>query len=129
MEFYKLKANPKRLFLLDGSGALVSAFFLGLVLPSFGPLCGMPKNVLYLLSVIACIFALYSFACYFFLRRNRKPFLRGIALANLSYCFLTIALLCRYSQSLTIFGWTYFGLELFIIGILIRFELKYASVR
>jgi len=106
---------------------MVSAFFLGVVLVAFEPLVGMSKETLYVLAVIPCFFMVYSFGCYFFLKANRKPFLRGIAIANLLYCFVTIWLLyCRY-DSLTFWGCGYFLLELLILGILIRAELKSAS--
>ena len=50
------KINPKKLFLIDSLGALISAVMLGLVLTRFEHIFGMPQNVLYFLSFIACTF-------------------------------------------------------------------------
>ena len=125
--FEKIATDPKQLFLIDGIGALISAFFLGVVLVAFEPVFGMPKNVLYSLASIPCVFAVYSFGCYFLLQRRRKLFLRGIAIANLMYCLVTLWLLYLHNESLTAFGKGYFILELLILGILIWFELKSAA--
>ena len=120
----RLMNQPKKIFLLDGVGALVSAFFLGVVLVRFENLIGMPLNVLYLLAIIPCFFAVYSFYCHFVLKNNWSVFLKIIAVANLSYCILTIGLLFVYYQSLSVLGLLYFLVEQMLIGILIALELK-----
>lgn len=122
-----MKISPKQLFLIDGIGAIVSAFFLGVVLVAFERIVGLPKDILYVLAAIPCFFMVYSFSCYFLLKANRKPFLRGIAFANLLYCFVTIGLLNHHYDSLTFWGRGYFLLELLILAVLIRVELKSAS--
>jgi hypothetical protein len=78
--------EPKKLFLADGLGAIVSAFFLGVILAKYEPSFGMPKTALYFLASIACLFAVYSLGCLFLVTKNFQPYLKGIALANLSYC-------------------------------------------
>lgn len=120
----KLTSNPKELFLIDGIGALVSILFLGVVLVWLEDKIGMPKNVLYILASLPIFFAIYSFSCYFFLKNNWKPFLKGIAILNLLYCFLTIGLLFFLDHNLTFLGWTYFIIELIILGFLIAIEFK-----
>ena len=42
----KITSTPKHLFLLDCLGALLSAFLLGVALPNFQPIFGMPHTVL-----------------------------------------------------------------------------------
>jgi len=123
----KLTANPKQLFLIDGIGALVSAFFLGIVLVRLESSVGMPKNVLYFLAVLPCLFAVYSFYCHFLLKHSWHTFLKGIAIANLSYCVLTVSLLFIHYERLTFLGLFYFLVELVIIGILVTFELRASS--
>ena len=123
----KLIKNPKRLFLIDGIGAVVSAIFLGIVLVWLEDKIGMPLKVLYFLAILPVFFAIYSFSCYFFLKDNEKPYLRGIAILNLLYCFLTISLLFRYDHNLTFLGWTYFIMELLVLAILIVIEFKASS--
>ena len=117
----------KRLFLIDGFGALVSALFLGVVLVGLGDKIGMPKNVLHLLAILPIFFAIYSFSCYFFLKRDSRLFLKGIAALNLLYCCLTIGLLLLYDHKLTLLGWTYFVAELLVLAVLIFLEFKASS--
>lgn len=116
--------EPKKLFLIDGLGAIVSAFFLGVILTKYEPSFGMPKTALYFLALIACFFTVYSISCYFLVVKNYRPYLNGIAIANLSYCCITIALVLYFYQKLTILGWTYFVLELIVLGVLTRLEGK-----
>ena len=119
--------NPKRLFLLDGLGALLSAFFLGVLLANFEEMFGMPPNVLYRLSLLACVLAVYSLCCSFFAVGKWSLLLRVIAIANLLYCCLTIGCLVVFSRHLTLLGIVYFVLEVMVIGVLITIELKGAS--
>lgn len=120
----RLTTNPKKLFLIDGIGALVSIFFLGVVLVWLDDKIGMPINVLYILASLPIFFAIYSFCCYFLLKSNWRPYLKGIAILNLMYCLLTIGLLFFYDHNLTFLGWTYFILELLVIVIIAGIELK-----
>jgi len=115
---------PKKLFLIDAIGAAVSAFFLGFVLVWLEDKIGMPKHILYLLAILPIFFAIYSFSCYFLLKDHSGPFLKGIASLNLLYCFLTLGLLFFYDHDLTFLGWSYFIVELMILGILIVLEFK-----
>ncbi|MCO6480779.1 MAG: hypothetical protein J5I94_29325 [Phaeodactylibacter sp.] len=114
---------PRKLFLIDGLGALLSAFLLGVVLVRWEPVFGMPSKVLYPLAAIACVFAVYSLSCYFFLSRNRRPFLRAIAVANLLYCGLTLGLVVYCYPQLTVLGVAYFLVEIGVVLILVVTEL------
>lgn len=118
----KITSNPKKLFLIDGIGGVLTAFFLGIVLPAFEDSFGMPTTILYYLSSIACVYAIYSISCYILLANNWRPYLKGIAFANLLYCCLTIVLVYHFYQKLTVLGLTYFGLELMVIVSLIIIE-------
>lgn len=123
----QLIANPRQLFLIDGLGALLTAFFLAVILAKFEAHFGMPRNVLYPLAIVACIFAIYSMSCYFFLPVHWRPYLKVIALANLTYCCLTLALVIFHYQSLMVLGLLYFLLELVVVGALIYIELRVAA--
>lgn len=116
--------NPKKIFLIDASGALLSAFLLGVVLVSFEDFFGMPMQVLYYLAFIASLFAVYSFLCYVKVPENWPAYLRIIAILNLIYCFVTIGLVIHFYHQLTMFGVTYFISELLIVLSLIGLELK-----
>lgn len=123
----EFQLNPKRLFLVDGFGALLSAFCLGVILTRFESFFGMPKNVLYFLAFLPCVFALYDFFCYKMVKDNWRPFLKVIAIANLLYCLLSIGFLIHDFQKLTILGIIYFVLELIIVIFIAYIELKVAT--
>jgi hypothetical protein len=119
--------NPKKLFLIDAIGAIISAIMLGIVLVKFENIFGMPKNILYVLSVIPFIFAVYSFICFLRVQKKSKIYLKTIALLNLLYCFITVSFVIYLYKKLTFLGVFYFVLELIIIVILIILELKTAT--
>lgn len=118
--------QPKTLFLIDGLGALLSAFLLGVVLTSFEEFFGMPRIVLYSLSFLAVLFAVYSSLCYLKTPENWPTYLKTIAILNLLYCFVTIGLVFHFFEQLTMFGIIYFVCEIFVILTLASIELKLA---
>lgn len=120
--FYKLNNNPKTIFIVDGFGALLTAFLLFGVLRPFDVLFGMPKDILVLLSLIALAFAIYSFSCYFFLKANWKPFLIVISIANFLYCCLTLGLVYYLYSELTGLGVAYFLVEVVVLMALVMLE-------
>jgi len=122
-----LAGKPKKLFLIDSFGAILTAFFLFVVLRNFNEYFGMPKILLTYLSVIAVCFCIYSTTCYFFLKNYWTLFISIISIANLLYCILTMGLLIFYYPHLTIIGLTYFLLEIAIICKLIYVELHVAA--
>lgn len=105
-------------------GALLSAFLLGVVLTTFSEYVGMPHEILLLLSGIALALTGFSLGCYFFARKSWQPLLLAIGATNLLYCCLTIALVVYYSSQLTFFGFSYFVVEVLIIGVLASLELS-----
>lgn len=121
------KINPKKFFLIDSIGALLSAFLLGVVLTRFEDTFGMPQKVLYWLSFMACVFSAYSFFCYIGIKGNWKPYLKIISVVNLLYCCLTMTLVIYFFQKLTVPGMLYFILEIIVVTILALIELKMAS--
>lgn len=121
------KINPKYLFLIDSLGALLSAFLLGVVLVKFESVFGVSASVLYVLALIACCFAIYSFLCFLLLKQNWRPFLRLIAIANLLYCALTFTWILSLREGVTGLGFTYFILEIIIVVTLAIIELRVAA--
>ena len=107
--------NPRKLFLIDGIGALITASFLLAVLRPFEDCFGMPVVALNYLAGIAIAFCFYSAACYHFLKRNHRPYLRVIALGNFLYCALTAALLLIHRELLSVLGWAYFTAEIALV--------------
>ena len=110
-----LAEKQKTIFLIDALGAILTAFFLFVIMRQFNGYFGMPKTVLTLLSVIAGLFCIYSTACFLFLKRNWALFIRLIGFANLLYCVLTIALLIKYYSLVSIIVTIYFLIEIVII--------------
>jgi len=53
----RLKHRPWLALLIDGIGATLSAFSLGVVLPALEPYVGMPRRVLFVLSLVALVYA------------------------------------------------------------------------
>lgn len=116
--------NVRSLFLIDGFGALLSAFLLGILLVKFESYFGIPKNTLYLLASIPCVFALYDFYCYFRVEKRLGQYLRVIAIANVLYCCLSIGLAFYHAEFLTLLGWVYIIIEVIVVLFLVRIELK-----
>lgn len=119
--------TPRILFLIDGFGAMLSAFLLGVVLVQFEPFFGIPRSTLYFLASLPCVFAVYDFSCYLSLRKNLSPFLKAIAIANLFYCCLSLGLAIYHRQVLTISGWIYILVEIGIVIFLATVELRIAA--
>ncbi len=117
----------KKLFLLDGFGAIVSAILLGVVLVKLEVYFGIPKSALYFLAALPCFFAIYDFYCYFKIERNLFKFLRAIAIVNLLYCCLSLGLAFCHREHLTRLGWLYIIVEIVIVVIIASIELKAAS--
>ncbi len=117
----------KNLFLLDGFGALVSAFLLGVVLVKLEVYFGIPKKALYVLAALPCFFMIYDFYCFFKVEKNLGKYLKGIAIVNLLYCCLSIGMAFYHQEVITYLGWIYIIVEIIIVVVLSLFELKVAN--
>lgn len=118
--------KQKQLFLVDGLGALLSAFLLGIVLVQFVSFFGIPQQTLYILAVLPCCFAGYDAYCYFKIQHSLGIHLSRIAIANLCYCCLSIGLALYHHHQITIWGWLYLLGEVVIVSMLARIELRVA---
>ncbi|MFT5777318.1 MAG: putative flippase GtrA [Crocinitomicaceae bacterium] len=123
----KIESNPKKLFLIDGFGAILSAFLLGFVLVKLEKLVGIPTSTLYFLAALPICFALYDFYCYQKESDKLGQFLKAIALLNLVYCCLSIGIAFYHFGTLTNLGWTYILIEVLIVITLAILELKVAK--
>ncbi len=86
----------------------------------------MPPAVLKKLALGALLLWGYSGICAFFLKNSSASFIKGIAVANLLYCILSLSLLVIYYAELTILGIIYFVAELLVIFGLVWLEYKVA---
>ena len=123
-----IKINPKRLFIVDGLGALLSAFLLGVVLVKFEHLFGIPTKTLYYLAILSIFLVIFDFFCYRNIKENSDQYLKRIAIMNLVYCFLSIGVAIYHFEIITQFGWIYILQEILIVVILAFIELKTADV-
>ena len=121
------KGYLRKLFLLDGAGAMLSAFLLGIVLVKLERLFGIPKTALYVLAALPCFFAIYDFYCYFRIEKHLEKFLMGIAIANLLYCCLSLGLALYHYQEILFLGWVYIIGEIIIVVTLAIIELRIAN--
>lgn len=119
--------NPRKLFLYDGLGALLSAFLLGVVLVQFEWFFGIPKTSLYFLAFLPCLFAVYDFVHYRKMDNNISAPLKGIAIVNLLYCCLSLAIAFYHFDVITIYGWIYIVNEILIVVAIANIELKVAK--
>ena len=124
--FNTWRSDPGKLFLADGLGACMTVLLIAGILMPFQKMVGMPRFVLGIFLLFGCTLALYSFSCFFFLKNNRRFFLKIIALANTLYAALTTFFVIFYFEKLTIFGLGYFVIELVIILGLVFLEMKLA---
>jgi len=109
---------------IDGLGAILSAFLLGIVLVRFEALFGIPKSTLYFLALLPCIFAIYDFYCFYLNDTTIKKSLKRIAIANLTYCGLSIGLAFYHIGTIKNLGWIYILIEVLIVVTLALIELR-----
>jgi hypothetical protein len=114
--------HPKRLFLIDASGALLSAFLLAFVLVEFEDIFGIPKKTLYFLAVLPCTFVVYDLFSYKAKPQKTSILLKGIALINITYCSLSVSFGIYHYQQITFLGWSYILIEVLIILTIAFFE-------
>jgi hypothetical protein len=123
----QLAQKPKKLFLVDAIGAMLTTIFLVLILINFNHYFGMSKTTLSYLSLFAGFLFVYSTTCFFFLKKNWTIYIRVISTANLLYCLLTLGLMIFNNDTVTIIGMIYFLIEVAIIFGLVYFEFKVAN--
>lgn len=119
--------TPRRLFLIDALGALLTASILGLLLPHFAQGWGIPRRDLYFLAGGVLLLFFYSISIFLIQPRYWLMYLRIIAGANFSYCLLTLALLWHWRQSAQTMAYTYFIGEALVIFGIARWEWRYGQ--
>ena len=121
------KKQPQKLFLIDGIGALTSAFLLGIVLVEFQPLFGLPVSTLYFLASFPVFFALFDYYAYHKESKFIPIGLKSIATLNIFYCIVSIGFALYHNVSISFLGWCYILVEVGIISILAFWEMKIAQ--
>ncbi len=98
-------SKPKKFFLIDGIGALTSAFLLGVVLVQFETVFGIPIKVLKILATLPILFALFDIYGFCSSSRKTPQLLSVLGYVNLIYCALSLGLAFLHIETITIFGW------------------------
>lgn len=115
--------RPAALFMLDSLGAALTSLSLFIISRNFAGYFGLPGYILTCLSLIALLLCIYSAFCFFLLKTNWTPYLRIIAIGNFFYCMLTLLLMYRFFNELTLLGLSYFIAEISIILAIVYLEL------
>jgi len=118
----QFKMHPRRIFLVDGLGALVTIFFLRIVLVQLNNLVGIPVSTLKILAPLPmCVLVLDAIG-YTFYHRVGMVVLRLIILLNICYCFVSIYFGWIDAATITLLGWTYLVVEIIIIVGVVLYE-------
>lgn len=117
----------RKMILIDGLGALLSAFLLGVVLVNFQSYFGIPKPSLYFLAALPCFFAIYDFICYLKLDKNLGVFLKVIAVLNVLYCILSLGVAFSHRSVITGLGWAYVIGEIIVVTGIAVVEFRVAN--
>jgi hypothetical protein len=116
-----------KIFLFDGLGAAINAFFTGCLLPLYQPELGIPSILLTILFAYACGCAFYSLVCFDVLADNWRPFLLAIIAANLLYaCFSLLLVFCFLEKGSGVTS-LYFMLEFLLLCPLLLIEWRLYS--
>ena len=116
--------NPKKLFLMDALGAMISAVLLGIVLVKLEDVFGIPRKTLYFLAGLPILFTVYDLICLTKDKSNVGPFLKVIGIVNIVYCCISIGTTVYHFKTITIFGYLYIIIEVIITFSLALFEYK-----
>lgn len=115
--------NQRNVFLLDGTGAAVSAVFSGLILPLLQPLTGIPPWCSNGLAFLAVTYAVFSLSCWKRANPIRPWMLKTVIAANSFYCMISAAVaICIVD--VTGLGRLLLAGEVFIVAVVIAIELK-----
>ncbi len=108
--------DPRRIFLIDAAGAMVSALLLGVVLVRWQSVVGIPHQALYLLAAMPCCFVLYDLLSCVIAGDQWRRYLRGIAVVNMGYCVFSLGMAAYHADQVLVLGWIYIVIEIFIVG-------------
>ncbi len=120
----RLASLGGKLLLVDAIGAILSATCLFFAFLQWDNVFGIPLNILWILGLLAAVFALYSLVCYYFAGQDWRMYLWLIMIANAVYGFLTLSIVLLFFSTLTFLGLSYFCLELVVLSLLIYVEAK-----
>jgi len=114
----------RKLFLLDGSGALLTALMLMLVLPKLDLLTGIDPDMITVMVLIAFLLTAMSLTFFFTYNQQSYKVLQVIGISNLLYSGIIVVVLLVYGSSMKPLGITYFILEGLVVALLGLVEIR-----
>ncbi len=114
----------RKLFLLDGSGALLTALMLMLVLPKLDLLTGIDPDMITVMVLIAFLLTAMSLTFFFTYNQQSYKVLQVIGISNLLYSGIIVVVLLVYGSSMKPLGMTYFILEGLVVALLGLVEIR-----
>lgn len=122
IEFFVIK--PRVLFLVDAIGALTTFTSLCLISWILNSYLNVPfKELHFMIFYVLCLF-IFSTFCSLFIKRYFSLFIKIIAYFNITYCFLTLLILFNHYSQISLVGFIYFSIEIFVISLLVYIELN-----
>ena len=114
----------RKLFLLDGSGALLTALMLMLVLPKLDLLTGIDPDMITVMVLIAFLLTAMSLTFIFTYNQQSYKVLQVIGISNLLYSGIIVVVLLVHGSSMKPLGMTYFILEGLVVALLGLVEIR-----
>ena len=109
------RLTPNQLFQVDLAGALLSAFLLGIILPIWQPVFGIPVGALRFLAAFPLGFALFDLYSLRQPSARQRRLLRVIAVLNGGYCMLSLGVAWAHREEMTGLGWGYLVSEILLV--------------
>ncbi len=122
---YFLK-TPKKIFLIDSLGAMMSSFGMFMICNFFQSHIGLSGDILFALALVGVMYSLYSMGCYLLLNSPSRPFILAIAFANGLYVITIMSLTYTHFHSITTLGLAYMVVESSLITLIAIVEYQIA---
>ncbi|MFY7651273.1 MAG: hypothetical protein ACOVQE_01155 [Chitinophagaceae bacterium] len=107
---------------IDALGAAFTAIITGVIFPFFVPNNGIPQNILFGLSALACLFCLLSVIVLLIQYSRLRWYILILAYLNYTYCGISFLTLLYFYDSADLLISIYFLLEMLVISLLARIE-------
>jgi len=116
-----------RLFVVDLCGASLSAVLSGVLLPSYANQLGVAESTLHALAAVAVVLAVSDAAYLVFRPRRWRAMLLTVAVGNLAYPFLALAVSAADDVAITTLGAALLAVESLVVVALGCVQLLVAS--
>ena len=127
MNFSRITKNHFNIFLWDAIGAFLSlVLLLFLIIPN-EIFFGLSESIAINLTILISVLLIFSTSCFFLKPQNWKLFMKFVVLGNVSYCLFTLTTIFLNFKQLTIFGASYFFIEIVVVFFIVRIEI--ATIR